>query len=155
MPLHDHPNMIGILKVISGKLKVSSYCCYSIIKWLTIYFQIQSYTRIPNSDDGEILVTSNPPLILDQSSPASFLDEKSCNYHEITALDGPAAFFDVLSPPYSDFSDMNPDSRHCHFYRKLMVDNSSERKILKLEQIECPAHYFCDSLQFDKPEFMS
>jgi cysteamine dioxygenase len=135
MPLHDHPGMRGVLKLISGKLK------------------IQSYTRIANNDSDDLLVTANPPILLDESSPASFLDEKTANYHEITALGGPAAFFDVLSPPYSDFSDNSDNSRHCHFFRKLMIDN--EKNILKLEQIPCPSHYFCDSLIFEKPEFMS
>jgi hypothetical protein len=117
--------------------------------------QIQSYTRIPNSGDStDILVTCNTPTVLDQDSPAAFLDEKSCNYHEISAsADSPAAFFDVLSPPYAELNDSNPDSRHCHFYRKVMVD--SEKQILKLEMIDVPKYYFCDSIAFEKPEFMS
>lgn len=117
-------------------------------------FQIQSYTRIASNDSDEILVASNEPKILDPSSPPSFLDEQNCNYHEITAIgEQPAAFFDVLTPPYSDFNDESPDSRHCHFYRKLMVDN--EKKILRLEKIPCPSHYYCDQLEFDKPDYMT
>jgi hypothetical protein len=68
-------------------------------------------------------------------------------------LDQPAAFFDVLSPPYSDFNDESPNAIHCHFYRKLMVDNESDSKILRLQQIECPKHYYCDQLEFEKPDF--
>lgn len=120
--------------------------------FLTKSFQIQSYTKISNSED---LVTPDHPVTLDQSSPASFLDEKCSNFHEITAVNKPVAFFDVLSPPYSDLSEENPESRHCHFFRKLMVDNSSEKKVLKLEQIPCPNHYYCDNLQYDKPDFMN
>lgn len=132
MPLHDHPQMIGLLKVISGRLR------------------IQSYTKIPNNDSKDLLVKTDESKVLDEQSPCSGLDEKQHNFHEITALDSPAAFFDVLSPPYSDFSDTEPDSRHCHFYRKLMVGND----ILKLEPIDCPSHYYCDSIYFEKPDFM-
>lgn len=128
--------MLGLLKVISGTVK------------------IQSYSKISGTGDGELLVSSEEPKILNQQSEASFLDETSCNYHEITALNGPAAFFDVLSPPYSDLDYKGPEARHCHFYRKLMVDNSSEKKMLKLKKIECPSHYYCEALEYKQPDFM-
>lgn len=129
MPLHDHPSMHGLLKVISGRLR------------------IQSYTRLANPETDDIFVKPEPPQILDHKSSTTYLDESTSNYHEITALDGPAAFFDVLSPPYSGLDDQGPDSRHCHFYRKLMVDNSDAHKVIKLEQIECPDHYYCNSVK--------
>lgn len=132
MPLHDHPKMSGLLKVISGKLR------------------IQSYTRIPSADPSDLLVSPEEPKILDSQSATSYLDDKQSNFHEITALDEPAAFFDVLSPPYSDMDDNGPGSRHCHFYRKLVIDSN----ILKLERIECPSHYYCDSILFERPQFM-
>lgn len=137
MPLHDHPRMLGILKVLSGKMKIQSY---------TKFHQQPS----PHS----VLVEMQEPIILDQNSHASQLDEVNHNFHEISALEGPAAFFDILSPPYSDSQDHRSNARHCQFYRKLMVDNTSERKILKLEQIECPSHYYCDQVDYEKPEFI-
>lgn len=138
MPLHDHPRMLGILKALSGKVKIQSYT--------SLHQQQQS--------SHNILVEMQEPIILDQNSPASQLDEVNHNFHEISALEGPAAFFDILSPPYSDFKDHRSDARHCQFYRKLMVENSSERKVLRLEQIECPAHYYCDQVDYVKPEFI-
>lgn len=136
MPLHDHPKMLGILKCISGKLK------------------IQSYSKLSESKDGELLVTPELAKTVDCHSPATYLDETNYNYHEITALDEPAAFFDVLSPPYKEIGDEESEPRQCHFYKKLMVDNNPERTILKLEKIDCPSHYYCDSVYFDKPDFM-
>lgn len=134
MPLHNHPNMKGMLKCISGRLR------------------IQSYSRTECED--EIFVKPEEPKTVDHQTSSSYLDEHTCNYHEITALDGPAAFFDVLSPPYSDVHEDGPEARHCHFYKKLVVENSPERKILKLEQIDCPSHYYCDSITFVKPDYM-
>lgn len=133
MPLHDHPSMKGILKVISGKLK------------------IQSFTRLSETGDGAIFVKQEDPKVLDQHSPSSVLDERVGNYHEITAIGGVAAFFDVLSPPYSEASDLSQDSRHCSFYRKILVDNG---KVIRLEHIDCPRHYYCDTLHFEKPDYM-
>lgn len=138
MPLHDHPQMYGFLKCIAGRIK------------------IQSYTRINFGDSSEIFVTKDEPKILDSKSAVSFLDENKSNYHEITALEGsPAAFFDILSPPYSDFKDDETSSRHCHFYRKLMVENNLEEMVIKLERIECPETYYCDSVAFDSPSYMN
>lgn len=97
-----------------------------------------------------MLVEVQDPLILDQNSPASQLDEVNANFHEISALDGPAAFFDILSPPYSDSHDHSDEARHCQFYRKLMVDNSKERDILRLEPIGWPQHYYCDQVDLPK-----
>lgn len=126
--------MKGILKVISGQLK------------------IQSFTRLPEAGDS-ILVKQDDPKILDHRSPSSVLDERAGNYHEITAIGGVAAFFDVLSPPYSEANDLSHDSRHCSFYRKILVDNG-DRKVMRLENIECPRHYYCDTLHFEKPDYM-
>lgn len=134
MPLHDHPKMKGILKVVSGKLK------------------IQSFTRLPEAGDS-ILVKQDDPKVLDHQSPSSVLDERAGNYHEITAIGGVAAFFDVLSPPYSEANDSSHDSRHCSFYRKILVDNG-DRKVIRLENIECPRHYYCDTLHFERPDYM-
>lgn len=36
-----------------------------------------------------------------------------------------------------------------------MIDNESETKTLKLEMIPCPAHYFCDQLNFEQPDYMT
>lgn len=136
MPLHDHPNMFGMLKVISGKLK------------------IQSYTRIP-SKAGEVLVKAENAKIISESSEAAVLLPDSGNYHELTALDGrPAAFYDILSPPYSEQEDTSEDARHCSFYRKIMVDSNNEAPIMRLIKIDCPDNYYCDSYSYEQPDFM-
>lgn len=132
MPLHNHPNMHGLLKVVSGRLRVNSYSPIS-----------------NNRQDGDLLVTADELRVLESHSETSILFPEVSNYHELTALNGPAAFFDILSPPYSDTND-----RHCSFYKKLVVDNSSERKIIRLEQIEVPNHYYCDTVFYDQPDFL-
>lgn len=130
MPLHDHPNMCGMLKVISGRLKV------------------QSYSRLSPND--EVLVQAENVKILTESSEASVLLPDVGNYHELTALDGRhAAFYDILSPPYSE-----EDERHCTFYRKIKVDDSGNNVIFRLIKTRTPSHYFCDTLNYEQPDFM-
>jgi cysteamine dioxygenase len=135
MPLHDHPNMTGLLKVVSGKVKS------------------QSYTRI-NADEKEIIVKAEEPKMLDEKSGSVLLRPDFCNYHELTAVDGPAAFFDILSPPYSDIDDTSEDSRHCSFYKKIVVENSNRNAILRLIKIPCPNNYFCDTVYYEQPDFL-
>ncbi len=137
MPLHDHPLMYGMLKVISGRLK------------------IESYTRIPSNKPGEIRVKAENVKILSESSEAVVLQPDNANYHELTALDGkPAAFYDILSPPYSDSTDNSENARHCSFYRKIMIDKNGSNPILRLIEIPCPNHYYCDTFSYEQPDFM-
>jgi cysteamine dioxygenase len=134
MPLHNHPQMNGILKVLSGKLEA------------------QSYTKIETDTKDEIIVRAEEPKILDSRSDSVVLHPHECNYHELTALDGqPAAFFDILSPPYSDMDDSSENARHCSFFKKIMLDSSGR---IKLIDIPCPDHYYCDSYDFEQPDFM-
>lgn len=136
MPIHDHPKMHGIIKIVSGSVK------------------IQSYTRI-NPGDSEILVKNETVQeISARDVVTSILTPDDCNYHEITAIDEPAAFFDILSPPYDqyDSQDRNENKRQCHFYSKSVIDN--EKQILKLQMIPAPAHYICDSVHYQVPDIL-
>lgn len=136
MPLHDHPKMYGQLKVISGRLKV------------------ESYSRIPPGD--ELLVKAENVKILTESSEASVLLPDVCNYHELTALDGqPAAFYDILSPPYSEQDDVSEHARHCTFYRKTKIaDDGGSNLIFRLSKTRTPNHYYCDTFKYEQPDFM-
>lgn len=135
MPLHDHPRMTGMLKVISGKLKA------------------ECYTQVPTSDkENGMFVRAEEPKILSSTSDAAILYPDKCNFHELTALEGPAAFFDILSPPYSDINDSASDARHCSFYKKERVDADSQ--LIKLTQISVPDHYYCDSVYYEMPDFL-
>lgn len=128
MPLHDHPKMFGFLKCVAGKLKIQSY----------------TKTNHPNSNSDEIYVRQEPEKILDENSEATVLSQTECNYHEITALGNePAAFFDILSPPYETTTVENGDKNMCSFYKKIINDTT-----IKLEKISTPNDYFCDSIYY-------
>lgn len=128
MPLHDHPYMNGFLKCIAGKLKIQSY----------------TKTNHPNSTNEDLYVKQEPEKILDVDSETSILSPSECNYHEITAIGGePAAFFDILSPPYETETE-NGEKRTCSFYKKQTQDTA-----IKLERMDStPNDYWCDSVYY-------
>lgn len=115
MPLHDHPGY-GLLRILSGMVRVQCYSYDPVRK--------DAALLLPNYHRPLISVIKEPAKIISKSTDCSVLEPFKCNIHEITTLgDEPAAFFDVLSPPYeSEVSFYG--SKKCLFYRR--VDNKSK-----------------------------
>ena len=73
-----------------------------------------------------------------------FTDEK--NFHEIlTVGDKPAAFFDILAPPYHTETEED-EIRECYFFSELNVGSNnnnihSDSPIMWLRRIKCPNDY--------------
>ncbi|KAM3859460.1 2-aminoethanethiol (cysteamine) dioxygenase a [Diretmus argenteus] len=116
IPLHDHPGMNGMLKVLYGK--VSIRCFDKLENNLTAnatlprfepplaLFQTGSLRRSVFRLVGEYSENSGPCLLTPLRD----------NIHQIEAVDGPVAFLDILAPPY------DPDSgRDCHYYKVLQT----------------------------------
>ncbi|XP_017464925.1 PREDICTED: 2-aminoethanethiol dioxygenase [Rhagoletis zephyria] len=148
MPLHDHPCMHGLLRGIFGKLK------------------LQCYTKQPLSPNEplydrsarEVYVHPNEPKVVDPSTESAVLTPNDSNYHELTAVGGMAAFFDILSPPYeADIPQYG--SRRCRFYRVagtprlttvvkdggLLGKKTEQIPLICLERIPTPLSYYCDT----------
>ncbi|XP_055532154.1 2-aminoethanethiol dioxygenase [Wyeomyia smithii] len=147
MPLHDHPRMHGLLRVVAGTVKIQSFT------------EIDRREGIRDGDElRHVLVdVEQAKMISPEKGDCAMLTPTERNYHEITAIGGPAAFFDILSPPYN--ADIPVYGRRtCSFYRKLLLpgDGASNtgRKRMVLEKIPTPEHYYCDTEQFETPEFM-
>ena len=148
IPLHDHPGMFGICRVIHGVGQVKSYSKHTyqnipdfISQSLTDY---QKHNSITVKQQTKSYVTPNdPPCIL---------TPENGNYHEIKAVDGPMAFLDILSPPY-DFE----DGRECHYYRE--IDMSKTEHSSHDEHMDCvylvdagqPNDFWCDSRPYTGP----
>jgi Protein of unknown function (DUF1637). len=146
LPLHDHPHMYGILKVIAGTIR------------------IQSYTAIPNnvgvgspSSRGRVVceMSNNrtqraikmPEVIVSENDGACFLTPSERNLHEIQSVDGPAAFLDILSPPYDEVGE-----RSCHYFKEEndgapgLVSNEA-----RLVRIPSPPEYWNDVAMYEGP----
>ncbi|KAK5851362.1 hypothetical protein PBY51_002164 [Eleginops maclovinus] len=116
IPLHDHPGMNGMLKVLYGKVSVR---CFDKLE--------------NNLSDGSAPPQLEPPLAmyqtsslrrsvlrsvveLSETSGPCLLTPLRDNLHQIDTVEGPAAFLDILAPPY------NPDDgRDCHYYKVLQT----------------------------------
>ncbi|XP_019394003.1 PREDICTED: 2-aminoethanethiol dioxygenase [Crocodylus porosus] len=104
IPLHDHPGMNGMLKVLYGTLRIA---CLDPLP--------PSAAPPPPGPAGprrRALLRSRQ--LYTPASPPCLLTPHSDNLHQIDAVDGPAAFLDILAPPY------DPEhGRDCHYYRLL------------------------------------
>ncbi|KAH0623496.1 hypothetical protein JD844_006295 [Phrynosoma platyrhinos] len=127
IPLHDHPGMNGLLKVLYGTLRIAC---------------LDTLPEDHDDDDdggggGGGAGASGPPLphgrhhrhrhrgrhrallrshrLYTPSSAPCLLSPETDNLHQIDAVGGgPAAFLDILAPPY------DPEhGRDCHYYRLL------------------------------------
>ncbi|XP_031620226.1 2-aminoethanethiol dioxygenase [Contarinia nasturtii] len=167
MPLHDHPGH-GLLRVISGTARIQSY---------SLEHPLQNTPHI-------LSVIEEDPIEFSAKNGCSVLTPTTRNIHEITATGScPAAFFDILSPPYeSDISLYGP--KKCLFYRKIpfkpVIDspnrtcsrsNSDDddeqdhntndeasdksKQIAYLQQVRAPNHYYCDNVYYNPPEFIA
>lgn len=142
MPLHDHPCMHGLLKVLHGQLK------------------IQSYTKKMSANDPkqnlrEVVVSEENWKICTPNTECAVLTPRERNYHEITAVGGVAAFFDILAPPYGSrrctFYEVVPDSLITTFERtKDGLSAEDGQKSLILRRIPAPTSYYCETADADK-----
>lgn len=132
IPLHDHPGMHGLLKVLYGTLRIA---CFDVAA---------NAAATPGGDAGTApshaapaagaSSKAPPPLqpppppppasprryrallrshqLYTPASPPCRLSPHTDNLHQIDAVGGPAAFLDILAPPY------DPEhGRDCHYYR--------------------------------------
>uniref|UniRef100_A0A098M0P6 2-aminoethanethiol (Cysteamine) dioxygenase n=1 Tax=Hypsiglena sp. JMG-2014 TaxID=1550645 RepID=A0A098M0P6_9SAUR len=112
IPLHDHPGMQGLLKVLYGTLRIA---CLD---------EADGEAEEPGEQDasGAASSSSRPRRLrallrshrlYTAASPPCLLSPQRDNLHQIAAEGtGPAAFLDILAPPYDPAR-----GRDCHYYR--------------------------------------
>ncbi|RZF45143.1 hypothetical protein LSTR_LSTR012605 [Laodelphax striatellus] len=112
-----------------------------------------------SSHDGEIssmelfrqvslFAVKEPEVVVDQSDDACLLSPRRGNLHEIHTVDGPAAFVDILSPPYdTDIPGVGP--RPCRYFRE--VSHPDDNLVKKLIRIPSPSDYWSDTAPYTGP----
>ncbi|XP_077469983.1 2-aminoethanethiol dioxygenase-like [Stigmatopora argus] len=134
IPLHDHPGMHGVLKVLYGKVRVS---CFD---------RPDAGEERPRLGALRRSVLRSSAEVTDASEPCVLTPERD-NLHQIDAVDGPAAFLDVLAPPYDP-----EDGRDCHYFRVLQGAEVREpnREVLLME-IAQPVSFWCGTEPYPGP----
>lgn len=147
IPLHDHPEMHGIIKVILGTIKMTTYSPIS-----------NDYDEIEIPEEIQIRQMSNPtdsliPVQLHMSKNVTNKDEPAIvtptvgNYHEIIAVEGPAVMFDIIGPPY----EMDPPN--IHYFTVLESKDSSVQCKTWLLGIQEEHEYWCYPETYRGPKF--
>ena len=144
LPLHDHPGMTGIVKVLYGTLKITSY---KATKGALTLEEHSTLNKIP--------VTRLPDVTLTSSSDCQVLTPHIGNFHCVQSVGEDTAIFDILSPPYAE-------NRDCHYYREVFLSHKDECFDLEdnienscmqsyLIRISQPFDFYCDQLPYKGP----
>lgn len=103
LPLHDHPNMVVISKVLQGSLRIKSY------DWAE-----QPKVTVKNDNTTSLYGAVRPHVndVFRAPTPATILYPTfGGNIHELEAVED-TILVDILLPPYSTVS-----GRPCNYYR--------------------------------------
>lgn len=153
MPLHDHPHMYGLLKVISGAVKIKTFSEYPVTQAVDpIEFQVRARKEAARLAQGsykrrKFFAEITSQATCSDNSGTCILTPTISNYHEIEALDMPAAFFDILSPPYDTLIEgIGP--RRCRYY---FVSNEVSTNLVELQETEVPKCFYCDTAPYLGP----
>jgi len=160
IPLHNHPKMHGLLKVVYGNVDISVYSKLKPhqIEQLDIPQVLKDKSHL--IDQGFVFPSFRETFksISDEHN-ALVLTPDDNNYHEIcTVGEGHAAFFDILAPPYhSEYEDGDEDLRECHFFSEISLPPNNNNILFEsnhkrpphsftwLRRVQSPEDYFCDT----------
>ncbi|XP_059047828.1 2-aminoethanethiol dioxygenase [Achroia grisella] len=153
MPLHDHPHMHGLLKVIVGAVKIRSFSEYPLKDAVNeLDFAVRARHEAARLAQGihrrrRLFAKVSHNRICRANTETCTLTPTVSNYHEIEALDMPAAFFDILSPPYDTLiKDIGP--RRCRYYN---VANEVSANVVELQEMDVPKCFYCDQAPYLGP----
>lgn len=146
IPLHDHPGMHGVLKVIQGTVKITSYSPVSNVPGNNTIPQ-DVYSRIKSTQRDSLIPVEKhlSANITDKDEPC-VLRPREGNFHEICAIGGTAAFLDILAPPYDMIE------RDCHYYVALETNKPDSEIKTWLLRRSPPSDFWCDSAPYTGPK---
>lgn len=144
IPLHDHPDMYGLIKVLHGTVAVQSYSRISEDARLEVKEDAVEETGGP-ADGGMlsdelspnvVAVKKLPLLSANEDSEPCCLTPDEANYHEVRSVGGSAAFLDILAPPY------HYPVRKCHYFEEVSssTSNVNSRLVENLRKTLADSH---------------
>ena len=138
LPLHDHPNMVVLSKVLWGEMQVAAYDRVpeakksgGILSWMSKQSQVESLEpfQIVRKKENEVWTVADG---------VQLTGPEDCNIHEFTAMT-PCCVIDVLAPPY-DWR----RGRRCTYYEVQNREGSG----LWARPIRCPGDFVTKNLAY-------
>ncbi|KAM4591264.1 2-aminoethanethiol (cysteamine) dioxygenase b [Odontesthes bonariensis] len=148
IPLHDHPGMHGVLKVLYGRVRIS---CFDRLE-RPVAGGSQPAPPLPPAQMGALRRSTlrSAAEYTEESGPCVLYPDRD-NLHQIDAVDGPTAFMDILAPPYDP-----DDGRDCHYYKVLgeaeAKNPEQKEKEVWLMEISQPPNFWCGGEPYPGPE---
>ncbi|XP_008805905.2 plant cysteine oxidase 3-like [Phoenix dactylifera] len=133
LPLHDHPGMVVLSKVLYGSVSVKSY------DW---FITPSSRPR----KGGLAKVVADDWVLQAQCKASVLFPRRGGNIHSFTALT-PCAILDVLAPPYSDEL-----GRLCTYFSEIPIPSLPRFSIL--EEIDLPEDLVVAGAPYLGPELI-
>lgn len=151
IPLHDHPVMHGVLKVLYGSVHVQSYSLHAD----KIRQTPDHKSRVPNDFytledslyEDPIMVKKNASVILDERSKCAVLTPTENNLHEVQSHGGSSAFIDILAPPYGTLICDN-GVRRCFYFKERKCDGEK----CELSLMTTPPKYWTTETAYRGPK---
>lgn len=147
IPLHDHPGMNGIIKCITGRIRVTAYSPMPQNRAYVLPADVSM--RVAAADRQHLIPCQKLP---DMESSADSdrvltLTPDSGNIHEVESVSGTSAFVDILFPPYRDES-------HCHYYRVIGsgLDAHSQQNLTWLLPVHPPINFTTETIPYRGPD---
>uniref|UniRef100_UPI003AAF7782 2-aminoethanethiol (cysteamine) dioxygenase b n=1 Tax=Centroberyx gerrardi TaxID=166262 RepID=UPI003AAF7782 len=151
IPLHDHPGMHGMLKVMYGKVRIS---CFDRSDRPAADPQAAPAPGQRGALRRAVLRSTGE--YTEESGPCVLAPDRD-NLHQIDAVDGPTAFLDILAPPYDP-----DDGRDCHYYKVLTETEGQQTEEAQKEkekepevwlmEISQPPDFWCGGEPYPGPE---
>ena len=160
IPLHDHPKMFGLIKVIQGSAKIQSYTALekdNIPEELQDSLNQYSSEINPNRNSKLLPTYKHNPVTLTAESDSAVLYPMDNNFHDVQAVDGVTAFIDVISPPYDDnltctyYKDVSGDLERDCGGLKLSFSREKLKHLAILSEIALPSNFWCQPSSYDGP----
>jgi len=121
IPLHNHPGMTVLSKLLYGRLHAESYDWINVPDHPSDQLQVILDLHVPWCKPCPLKFAARPAKLVrdcEMTAPETTIlyPNRGGNIHTFRAIT-PCALFDVLSPPYSA-----EDGRHCSYFRKSLVN---------------------------------
>jgi len=111
IPLHDHPQMTVLSKLLFGKLDVVSFDMPSDHAQVQGRHKLDEFGLLKGRHPRKLHCGPCKREVLEAPAPTEWLHPLQGNIHQFTALED-CAILDILTPPYEDAA-----GRSCHYYK--------------------------------------